>query len=77
MKAKKGDRIRLTSMTNDPAPIEPGAIGTVIAVASFDRGPNAWNQIHVEWDNGRTLMLVVPPDEFEVLASLGSEQGES
>jgi hypothetical protein len=31
-------------------------------------GPDAWHQIDVAWDNGRTLMLVAPPDEFEVVA---------
>lgn len=77
MNAKQGDRIRLVSMTNDPAPIEPGAIGTVVGVARFGRGPDAWNQIHVQWDNGRTLTLVSPPDEFEIIASLNKQQGDS
>jgi len=41
MNAKKGDRIRLISMTNDPAPIEPGAMGTVVS-ASDSCGLGGW-----------------------------------
>ena len=26
-----------------------------------------WLQIEVAWDNGRTLMLVSPPDQFEIV----------
>lgn len=56
-----GTRIRLTKMENDPCPIEVGAQGTVVSVQD---GRVA--QLHVDWDNGRTLMLV-PDDEFEVV----------
>ncbi len=62
---KPGDRIRLLAMPDDPDPIEPGTTGTVVAV----RDQGTWAQVDVKWDNGRTLMLVVPPDEFEVLSS--------
>ena len=60
-----GDRIRLLAMPDDPDPIPPGATGTVTAV----RQQRTWAQVDVKWDNGRTLMLVVPPDEFEVVSS--------
>jgi len=59
---KSGDRIRLLAMPDDPDPILPGTTGTVVAV----RQQGTWAQVDVKWDNGRTLMLVVPPDEFEV-----------
>lgn len=64
-----GDRIRLRSMTDDPDPIPAGATGTVRGITSHGAGDNAWNQIDVRWDNGRTLLLVVPPDAFEIIAS--------
>ena len=60
-----GDRIRLVSMLDDPDPIRPGTTGTVTHVSCHDWGRQSWQQISVAWDNGRTLMLVVPPDEFE------------
>jgi hypothetical protein len=50
-------------MTDDPDPIPPGTTGTVIAVRQL--GTRC--QVDVAWQNGRTLMLVVPPDQFEVL----------
>jgi hypothetical protein len=67
MKAPKvGDRIRLVCMPEDPDPAPPGTIGTVTGVRpqSFGvRGP--WVQVEVDWDNGRTLMMSVPPDAWE------------
>lgn len=55
---KKGDRIRLVSMPEDPDPIPLGSIGTVIAV--YDH--KGWTQVDVAWDNGRSLMLTMPDD---------------
>ena len=51
-----------------PDPILPGTTGTVTAVRRYGSGRDIWHQVDVDWDNGRKLMLVVPPDEFEVLA---------
>lgn len=66
MSVTKGDRIQLLLMPNDPHPIEPGTKGTVMGVTK-----NIWNdgsdQIAVEWDNGRALSLVSPPDSFLIL----------
>ena len=62
---KTGDRIELISMIDDPHPIEPGATGTVQFVSElvgFDQF-----QIAVKWDNGRDLLLVVPPDRYKKL----------
>ena len=63
---RQGDRIRLVSMTGDPDPIPVGQLGMVVSVSRHGSGKDAWNQIDVAWDNGRTLMLVCPPDEFEI-----------
>jgi len=62
-----GDRIRLLTMQDDPDPIRPGALGVVTWVAHHGAGTASWHQIGVEWDNGRTLMLVVPPDRLEII----------
>jgi hypothetical protein len=55
---KKGDRIRLVSMPQDPDPIPVGSLGTVVVIhAHLD-----WTQVEVDWDNGRCLMLTLPDD---------------
>jgi hypothetical protein len=65
---KPGDRIRLVSMC-DANPIEAGQLGTVTGVRRQGTGADAWHQIDVAWDNGRTLMLTSPPDEFEIVGN--------
>ena len=65
---RKGDRIRLVAMADDPDPIHPGQAGTVIGVSRHGSGRDVWHQIDVAWDDGRTLMLVSPPDTFEVIS---------
>jgi Domain of unknown function (DUF4314) len=57
---KVGDRIRLVRMIDDPDPITPGTCGTVDFVSQV----GDWTQIGVEWDNGRSLMVCVPPDRI-------------
>lgn len=55
----KGTRVRMTGvMPDDPAPLDIGATGTVT-------GGNA-GQIFVDWDNGRTLILL-PTDPYEII----------
>lgn len=68
IKCKPGDRIRLTRMDNDPDPIPIGTTGTVVSVSDF--GASA--QIRINWDIDRSLALVLPEDEFDVIA-----QGEA
>lgn len=62
---KKGDRIRMLSMPQDPDPIPAGSLGTVVDV----REHHNWTQVDVDWDNGRTLMLTMPEDRVEIIRS--------
>ncbi len=62
---QKGDRIRLLSMPMDPDPIPVGSLGTVVEVIDHQD----WIQVDVDWDNGRSLMLTLPEDTFELVAS--------
>jgi hypothetical protein len=64
---QRGDRVRLLQMQDDPDPIAPGTTGTVVSAARHGLGKDTWVQIDISWDNGRSLMLVSPPDEFEIL----------
>jgi len=54
----EGRRIRLIQMHGDPHPVEPGTYGTI---EYLDDG----GVLHVKWDNGRTLGLIINIDEFE------------
>jgi hypothetical protein len=67
-KLKAGDRVRLVAMPSDPDPILVGQTGTVVAIAKHGAGAGSWFEIDVAWDNGRSLTLVAPPDEFEIVA---------
>jgi hypothetical protein len=66
---RPGDRVRMTGiMRDDPAPMEVGAEGTVREIWG---NQERWDgsqliQIDVEWDNGRSLMLL-PNDPFTVI----------
>lgn len=57
---KAGDRIKITGVMDDPDPLPVGSTGTVTSVVAFTHGSvlGADAQICVDWDNGRTLMLV-------------------
>jgi hypothetical protein len=56
-----GDRIKLVNMPDDPHPLEAGSEGTVTSVDT------RMEVIGVEWDNGRTLNLVLGVDSFNIL----------
>ena len=51
-------------MPDDPNPIEPGTVGVVKEVSY---GGPAFNEdyLTVNWENGRSLKLIVGLDEFE------------
>ena len=56
-----GIRIRLIHMADDIAPVPPGTIGSV---ALIDDAGN----IHMNWENCRSLALIEGVDEFEVIS---------
>ena len=66
-----GTRILLLGMDDPHHPVPPGTRGTVDHV---DDGGN----IHMKWDNGRTLSLCSDADSFRTLtaAELAEEQAE-
>lgn len=55
-----GTRIKLINMNDPWHPVEPGTEGTVQLVDDI-------GQIHMKWDNGRTLALVPGQDEFKII----------
>lgn len=62
----EGKRIRLLHMPNDPCPVPSGSTGTIQSVGD-DVFRDGTRQIHVKWDNGRSLMLIDGVDQFEVI----------
>jgi hypothetical protein len=71
IECKIGDRIRLLSMPDDPDPLPIGATGTVVTITE---GPMA--QVCVDWDSGRSLMLIPGVDQFEVIVAEDNLVGE-
>lgn len=64
-----GDRIRMVGvMPDDPAPIEVGTEGEVTGIGGSIGGRV---QIFVDWDNGRSLILL-DTDPFRVVGSVAS-----
>jgi len=64
---KPGDRIELVAMPDDPYPIPVGTRGTVEAVHPMRMDVPGQVQLWVKWDNGRSLMPIVPPDQVRVV----------
>lgn len=62
-----GDRVRMVGvMPNDPCPIEVGTEGTVTGLGPDTSHWHMTQQIYVDWDNGRTLILLAT-DPYEIL----------
>ena len=57
-----GDRVRLVAMPDDPSPIPAGTTGTVTGTTDVSFGGPYCLQVQVDWDNGRRLRAVCPPD---------------
>lgn len=66
----RGTRVQLDSMSEDPCPVESGAVGTVIAVDDM-------GTLHVEFDNGRSLGLCPEVDKFHKVFDQTETQGMS
>lgn len=66
MNVQAGDRVRITGPMDDPDPLPTGLTGTVQWLNTGAGGEVI--QIDVEWDNGRSLMLL-PEDPYEVIDS--------
>lgn len=64
-----GTRLELIDMNDPYAPVPPGTRGTVCLIDDMA-------QIHMEWDNGRTLALNGDVDSFRKLTEeeLAQEQ---
>ena len=67
MDPRPGQRIEMVAMPDDPDPIEPGTRGTVRSIGKRATGRPAFVQVDVQWDNGRSLVLSVPPDRYRVI----------
>ena len=65
----KGPHIRLNRMADNIAPVPPGTIGEVQMV---DDGGN----IHMVWQNGRTLSLIEGVDDFQVISDGNGGSGK-
>lgn len=67
-----GTRLVLLSMADPYAPVPSGTKGAVVHVDDAA-------QIHMKWDNGRTLALVPGEDSFRKLTDeeLAEEQNEN
>ena len=64
-----GTRLQLINMEDPHAPVESGTRGTVKLVDDI-------GQIHMHWDNGRTLALVPGQDSFRTLTEAELKQEE-
>lgn len=64
-----GTRLQLINMEDPYAPVESGTRGTVKLVDDI-------GQIHMHWDNGRTLVLVPGQDSFRTLTEAELKQEE-
>jgi hypothetical protein len=59
---QKDDRIELVRMTDDPHPVPAGTKGTIEFINKVTMGHEEFVQVGVKWDNGSSLMVVIPPD---------------
>jgi len=55
-----GDRVEMIQMKDEHSPIEPGSKGTVVHIDGI-------GQLHIDWDNGRTLAIIPEEDSFKII----------
>lgn len=62
----------MSPMFDDPYPLPTGSRGIVTQVTDVDLGGgDAFVQVHVKWDCGRAIMVVIPPDDVRVIEGGG------
>lgn len=62
-----GTRLELLSMSDPYSPVPPGTQGEVTSVDDM-------GTLHMKWDNGRSLGVVVGEDSFKVISKPQEEQ---
>jgi hypothetical protein len=62
-----GDRIELVAMPDDPNPVRKGTRGTVREVM-LEYPRHDQTVLAVDWDDGRTLNVVLPLDQIKLVA---------
>lgn len=55
-----GKKVECISMKNEPRPVPTGTSGVIKFVDGI-------GQLHVDWDNGRSLALIPGEDEYNIL----------
>ena len=65
---KAGDRVKLISMPDDPDPIPYGTLGTIRSTTDLHFTGTHETQVHINWDNGRSLSCICPPDRLEIIS---------
>ena len=63
-----GTKVKMLKDMDDKYPILAGTIGTVDYIDSE-------GQLHMIWENGRTLALVPEIDEFEIIENIDKDIG--
>ena len=58
-----GKRIMMIEMKKEPHPVPRGTMGTIKLIDGI-------GQIHVNWDNGRTLGVVIGVDDYQIIEEL-------
>ena len=64
-----GDTIEMIQMAGeDPDPIIPGTKGIVDHIKTLRFGNEYEEHVDVNWENGRTLKLILPGDEIKIIS---------